>query len=121
MSSSSQGARPPIRGSPCPVPKFQPRASGGGWGGDKGGAGSARRAGRGLEAGPGSPHGCWAGGRRARGLAAPGAPRAGGSGLGAGAGLGSVSPRVPPHRVRLPGGNVERAGRVLGRLPPLGV
>lgn len=115
---SSKGARPQIRGPQCPVPKFQSRAS---WGeGDKGGARSPRGARKGSEAVRGSPHGCSAGGRRTHGWVLPGRPWLKVQGFGAGSRFCSVSPRVPPHRVRLPGGNVDRAGAGPQAPPPSG-
>lgn len=50
----------------------------------------------------------------------PGRPRLEVQGFGAGSGLGSGSPRVPPHRVRLPGENVDRAGTGLRAPLPSG-
>lgn len=77
--SSSKQVQHKIRGSKSPIPKFQPGAS---WGeGDKGGAGSPPRVGKGLEVVGGSPHGCSAGGRRTHRMGAPGAPLARGSGV----------------------------------------
>lgn len=115
--SSSKGPRPQIRGPQCPVPKFQPGAS---WGrGTKAGRQPARSA-EGF--GGSSRLTSWLlSGRAAHPrVGAPGAALAQGSGFGAGSRFCSVSPRVPPHRVRLPGGNVDGAGAGPQAPPPSG-
>lgn len=113
--SSSQGARPQIRGSQRPVPKFQPGAS---WGeGTKAGRGAAP-AGQGLEA------------LEAHLMAAP---QAGGAPTGRGApgsrfrgsGLAPGSAQSPPGSRPIESGFLGKTwtgpGRVLGHLHPLGV
>lgn len=96
------GLKPEAPGARSPNPS--PERVGGG--GDKGGAGG--RAGGAGAGGPGgSPHGCSAGGRRTH---RTGRPWIEVQGFRAGSGCCSVSPGVPPHRVRLPGGNVDGAG-----------
>jgi hypothetical protein len=107
LKSSFKGLRPQTETPKGRSPNSSPERAGGE--GDKGGAGSLRLAGKGPE---GSGLTSWLlGGRAARPrVGVPGAPLAGGSGVRGCLRICSVSPRVPPHRVRLPGVNVERAG-----------
>lgn len=113
----SQGARWSVLGAPprgpashprlpAPGPQIPARSELAGVGGDKGGAGG-RAGGAGAAGSGGSPHGCSAGGRRTH---RTGRPWIEVQGFRAGSGCCSVSPGVPPHRVRLPGENVDGAG-----------
>lgn len=103
---SSERVRPPVRGPRRPVPESQPRAR---WGeGTKAG----RRAApgwKGLEASEAHLMAAPRAGGAPTGRVLPGRPSLEVQGFGVGSRFRSISPGVPPHRVRLPGENVDGA------------